>query len=945
MNLDLEQNLAVSRYDRAIFLTAGAGAGKTRVLTERIRRILSEIDGRVLAITFTNRAAEEMALRIEEALPRLDPSRLTVQTIDGFCRRLLSLYDVEAKTIEAMEQLNEGEAISLLEKSFDEIAPILYEDPHLLELLEESGKTPERLKDLFIESYDDYRTRGILEMFRPRPQIAEGVIDEYFDFLDHLKEVLGEGKSKMHAFLKDPEFTAVRSKSDGDKCAYLEGVPSLGRSKKASEQDKSALAEYQRRLLLLKEPLNAPYIEAIARGFDLLDGAYRHRKEEAGVVDFQDLLEKATDLVESGAVGAEGYDHILIDEFQDTNPLQIRFLKALKKDGTLFVVGDRKQSIYGFRGADVEVADAFRDEMIGDGALPMHLINNYRSHGSLVEAVGDLFGDLFEGETAIGHGAGAWAFRGIDVGEDESLEACIRREAEWIVEDIQTRPSSSRALLLWRKRYMPIYEEIFRERGIRYKNVSSDGFFENREIRDLMIAMEAKTKKALSPETLRSPFIGWDQDALYRDHIGGDLSKEDRDRRDRFVLFLKKREHILTPYRFLKELIQWSGYHEYILRTEGEGALANVDKLLAMASTYEEKGCHIEGFLSEIDEKARWEHIGEAGRGGEADIEIATMHGAKGLEYETVYLGHLFASDRREGGLWNYSKDYGVGIDRKEAPAVFERNAALDEEKEEEEARRLLYVAMTRAKNYLFLLKSKEKSKGLMRFFKDIPFEKKTPAPRQAVAKPSPSPQKRKDRTPLKILKTPSVSASKLIGNLSPRPSSSILGEKETSYLAFGTLFHDYAQRAEAPDPALKRRILARAKERGVDIARLSSALDRYDETFSVGKILAREVPFSVAMDGVVLEGFYDQIRSIEGEVAIVDFKTGARGLESFAADGYRLQLGLYGRSYERLRGTAPALYLWTSVDGRWTRVILSSEENQKLDALLKAAGEDSQER
>lgn len=113
MPLDKEQLKAAESYDRSVFLTAGAGAGKTKVLTERVKRILSETNENVLAITFTNRAAEEMAVRMAASLTEEETDRLVVKTIDGFCRYLLSIYGVEADTLGGMAQLAEGEARAL----------------------------------------------------------------------------------------------------------------------------------------------------------------------------------------------------------------------------------------------------------------------------------------------------------------------------------------------------------------------------------------------------------------------------------------------------------------------------------------------------------------------------------------------------------------------------------------------------------------------------------------------------------------------------------------------------------------------------------------------------------------------------------------------------------------------------------------------------------------
>lgn len=936
--LDKEQEAAATGYDRSIFLTAGAGAGKTRVLTERVKHILEETDDRVLAITFTNRAAEEMGARIESALGEIAPGRVTVMTIDGFCRHLLSLYDIEADTLEAMEQLNEGEARALLERSFDEVAPEVFSDEVLLDLMEGADISPEGVKYGFVEGYDKYRTKGVLHKLRPAEKIGDEVLGEWLDFTERLRSAIGSGSSKTHKYLETPGMESLKTMSPDEQLAYFENFPAIGRLAAAKGELNEEFKALKGKLGLLYEGKNKPYIESINNTLKLLDASYRKAKRERGVVDFQDLLEKATTLLESG-VATPAYDHLLVDEFQDTNPLQIRLLKALKGDSTLFIVGDKKQSIYGFRGADLMTSQSFGEEMVKDGATSMALVNNYRSHTELVAIIKDYFADLFGDDEVIGHGEGDWECRGIDVGEGEDDEDSIRREALWIAEDIRKHSASSRALLLWRKKWMSIYEEVFREQGIRYRNRSSDGFYEAREVRDLVIALEGKAKGQLSFAALRSPFVGWSREDLYRHEKGLPLAEAALARRSRFEEFLKTRESLCSPYVFLKELMDWSGYYHHVFRRRGEQGVANIDAFLSLAEAYEREGHSIEGFLDQVRKDSEREKVGEAVFGGEADIDISTMHGAKGLEYERVYIGNLFAKERGEGGLCNYSAKYGAGIRRPGWSAVYDLNREIQKEENREEIRRLLYVAMTRAENYLYLIKSKESSAGLLSYLEGIEFEEeevRNMVPPSAKEDPVVSIS---ERAPIRLHKRPVVSASGLLREKEEKILEQGKGSGE-NYLAFGTLFHHYAQRAKSPDEDLKERILKRGESLGVNIVRLKEAMDRYDRTLEGAEILGTEIPFSANFGKVTLEGFYDQLRVIDGRPAIVDFKTGERGIGSHLIDQYRLQIALYGKAYESIKGEMPDLYLWTSADGNFHKVEIRSDEERAIEKLLAEVGE-----
>ncbi|MDY3118736.1 MAG: UvrD-helicase domain-containing protein [Peptoniphilus sp.] len=930
--LDKQQRKAVESYDRSVFLTAGAGAGKTKVLTERVKAILSETDDDVLAITFTNRAAEEMAMRMAAVLSEEETDRLVVKTIDGFCRYLLTIYAVEGNILDGMEQLSEGEARALLEKSYEKVAPEIFKDKDLFLFFEKTESGVSRFKEELLSSYDALRTRGVLQDFVVRDVSDEEALADYLAFFPTLKGALSSKRSALAKYLDPVDGDSLKAMAKEEQRDFFLHLPDT-KSVAMDDEVKKQNENLKRRLLLGEEGKNAPFVEAVGRAFRLLDAAYREKKRTIGVVDFSDLLEMATELLESGRICCS-YGHILVDEFQDTNPLQIRLLKALKGEGKLFVVGDRKQSIYAFRGADAEVGDDFMEEMICGGMEPMALANNYRSHKALVAAVGDLFADKIpDYEPITGHGEGDWMLQGVDLVGEEDAEAAIRKEALWIAEDIQTRPSESRALLLWRKQYMAIYESVFREYGISYVNRSADGFFDAREVRDFILALEAKVTGVLSPAFLRTPFVGATQEDIYRYMGGRELRPSVAGRIRRVEEYFADRAQVHSPYEFLRDLADRSGYRAYAQEIGGEQAVANVDRLLSMAKDYAAIGVHGEGFLHRLRKMESYERVGEMPLGGERAIEIVTMHGAKGLEYETVYLGHLFAKSRPESALWNFSALYGPGMKNPEAPAVYEWNRSIAEEKARAEEIRLLYVAMTRAKRYLYVLKSKERGGSLQEHLTDIPYCEATPAPKKATKKKAAT-TARKPFVPVEKKTKPVVSATGLLRGRAVYEKKTEKGAQGKDYVQLGILFHHYAQRARAPHGGLRKKLLARSALFGV-AEELARAIENYDAQFSEGEILATEVPFRAEFDRVILEGFYDQLRKTRQGVCIVDYKTGARGARSGAMAAYRLQLGLYGTAYEKITGTFPRLALFTTADGRWVPVQLTEEEKETIRNLL----------
>ena len=466
-------------------------------------------------------------------------------------------------------------------------------------------------------------------------------------------------------------------------------------------------------------------------------------------------------------------------------------------------------------------------------------------------------------------------------------------------------------------------------------NRSAEGFFRAREVRDLMLAMEAKITGAFSPAFLRTPFIGANQEDLFLMMKDSPCRESVRKRMERMETFFEGVGAVSSAYEFLLTLVEESGFRAYAYKKGGEQAAANVDQLLAMAKEYDREGGHLEGFLSHLRETEATEAVGAATFGGEYALEILTMHKAKGLEYDTVYLGHLFAKARPDGGLWNDSEARGVGIKNPAAPAIYEMNRAASAEKAREENLRLLYVAMTRAKNHVYLLKSKE-GEGLQAYLPEMEFFEEVPAPARLPAQDEVLPKKERAQAIVLANTKPVVSASRLLkGRANFEDGGKSEGTKD--YLQLGILFHHYAQRARKADAGLREKLLARAKAYGVD-RELDGAIENYDATFGRGEVLATEVPFRAEFDGVILEGFYDQLRRLPEGVAIVDYKTGARGARTGAMATYRLQLGLYGTAYEKITGHFPKLYLFTTADGLWTEVKLTAEEKETIAALLQPA-------
>ena len=415
-----EQLRAVDRRDGSLLVRAGAGTGKTTVLVERFVRAVVD-DGAavesILAITFTEKAAAEMRTRVRRRL--LEEGRRTeareaegasIATIHGFCSRLLRAHALSAGIDPEFRVLEELEAERIAVQAFDEaLEDFMSDDMERVELV--ASHTPDRLRDMVRTAHAHLRSRG-----QRRPQLGEAQPPlprgERARLDAALPAALAElGAAKPSASV-DKGLAAVRSCSEllatvpaGELAAPgdLDGLELKGRSKAVSgpacSEYTEALAGYGSLCVAQGEYRHHAMVRVL---LDLYGGRHARLKRERSAVDFEDLELIARDLL-AGDPGlreqyAERFTHVLVDEFQDTNPLQNELIGMLGRDN-LFRVGDENQSIYRFRTADVGV---FRDhaQRAADAGRSEHISVNFRTRGEVLDAVDLAFertwGDRFE---------------------------------------------------------------------------------------------------------------------------------------------------------------------------------------------------------------------------------------------------------------------------------------------------------------------------------------------------------------------------------------------------------------------------------------------------------------------------------------------------------------------------------------------------------------------
>jgi len=431
-------------------VTAGPGSGKTTVLVERYLHILRESNlsiDKIVAITFTNRAANEMRERLRA---RLNEILLTasggerqrwlgykrtlegavITTIHGFCARLLREFPVEAGVDPQFLLLDEHRAAMLLESVVEEALSHFISSGHVEISRLTLGVGRAKLAAALAQLYRDVNGQGLaMTDLAMKTANSHSIEEEHARALVDLSRAMNEfllfRRTTPAALSNQAEvssaWSSLRSlfhgipEPDGlaDYCRAVEGF------RKLRPQNKGDLKPHITALdeLLWEKNLagRVPQIclDLFARRYALemvmlltyIDERLHEEKQKLAALDFDDLEVGALELLARPEVvtrAAERYKFFLVDEFQDTNGLQRQLLERLalqesrRESANLFIVGDRKQSIYGFRGADVDVFREMTETLTASGGEERPLLLNFRSQPPLIDFYNYLFRRLFQ---------------------------------------------------------------------------------------------------------------------------------------------------------------------------------------------------------------------------------------------------------------------------------------------------------------------------------------------------------------------------------------------------------------------------------------------------------------------------------------------------------------------------------------------------------------------
>lgn len=806
---------ARSDLDTSFCVEAGAGTGKTTLLVGRFLAIVESgraSCGEIAAITFTEKAAGEMKIRLRREIGRRceEPSleagaranleraldeleRSPISTIHSFAATILREHPVEARVDPNFVQLDALEGELFFDECWNDFlargaAPWSAMLRRFVMFAGPVGQREGSLRRIAETLYARRGERSCEGMFcaptpagsrvslPPRREDPAAALRDAFAGAaerlaalarDHCVNAADLGCAAIGRFASAMEALGVL---EGDDLSYYlltiklpKGKGNRGNWRPAEacagqKEIFGALAELQE---AERARLADELRDELERFFDDFLASVDRRKASLGVLDFDDLLIKVRELCRDGRVLDElrgRYRYILVDEFQDTDPVQAEIVYLLAgapggrgaaepAPGKLFIVGDPKQSIYRFRKADIEMYERVKERLSESGER-LSIVENFRSVPGIVEWVNETFSDIMRpsGEERYqpryeaihpflpGDGPPV-VFLDLELGEEQpGADAIRKREGEAIARlvrglvdggttarDAETGAARSLehgdiAVIYPGTPGIDHYEEPLRREKIPYVVEGGKLYYAREEIRSLAAAIwavEDPYDAVALVAALRSPLFGAsDEEIFLFKHGGGRFDYLDPGENaagakgglgEAFDLLagLHRRRNDLGPSGTILELLRRTKFLELsLLRPHGEQRVSNVRKAISIARAFEDKSLSYRRFARWFkDQEALASAEGESPVVEEGDdaVRLLTVHKAKGLQFPVVILANLAQGKR---GAYKVLVSEGRHISFDLGLLETSDHAALaDEERAREEAEtvRLLYVAATRA--------------------------------------------------------------------------------------------------------------------------------------------------------------------------------------------------------------------------------------------------------
>ncbi|QQS32218.1 MAG: UvrD-helicase domain-containing protein [Acidobacteriota bacterium] len=970
----------------SVAVTAGAGTGKTAMLSHRYLHHVS-VDGlsplSIVAVTFTEKAAAELRSRIrkvlieegasEETIAELEAAQIS--TIHSLSARICrDHYDIAGlpPDFEIMDDVTSklwelekfDEAIAQIPPETVKLVGFSFINEAVAELLKDPFRSDAALgqgTDHWAAKFDEMRRQEALELINSDFwRLTEG----------NLKSIQGPAGDKLEAARAD----AVNAMSDASRTVSLKPILDVfnihrpGNVGAKANWNEGQLEIVRELLKNLRDQTRehaglavvdfGPADEAVAEMIDALADAYRlvrqflrEEKLKNKLVDFNDLELNAHEILknkEAVAHYAERWKAILVDEFQDTNPIQAAIIESLCAGTQLTIVGDEKQSIYGFRGADVDVFARFRGRIVSElGGQQVELSLSYRSHSALVENTNAVFrtvlGTIHQDLNAFTEDtAHPPPFISLHVTEGEGIGKHMlqRIEADFIAEKIASLHAENNvaykdiAILARVWQPLDIYLDALLARGIPAVHFGGGSLLETREATDIYSLLQflARPEDNLPlVALLRSPFFAVSDTKLLaaalaegRDIVWWDAirRRSEFEKEAAMLTELLEQSRTLTADAVIALADRITGYSAIVANLpQSNRRSADLRGIREFIRDLGSEGrSDVFGVVRSIRELLRAE--AEVPRpqiqAGDA-VSLMTIHKAKGLEWDVVFVPDLARMPKSDSSKLLIDEEIGVtfsveGEDaEREQGAIFKLIRARKKRREEAELRRLLYVAITRAKQCV-VLSATEHDKYALKILNEglanagiepqfIPFDEqkaKPPTPRATAAAAADIEE---------MLDTiPAVPASVTATGLSvyakcPKQfryqfiegHPGIAGEGGSNAAKIGSLTHQALEMEVYSVDELRDFTVDATDEDLSEALRLANVFRGSPQFDGVRSDLARyEVPFKTSAGGLNIHGNADYVT----DDVVLDFKTDSE----MHPDEHQFQLWAYAKAFDRQR-------------------------------------------
>ncbi len=810
-----EQSSAIQRRGTNILLSAAAGSGKTTVLVERVLELIgsgARID-RMLIVTFTRAASADMSAKLKRELARraaegdegcraqlLLMERAAITTLHGFCSEFLRTHFEAAEVDPAFRVLDDAESRRLLDEALDQAVEEAYADPseelHLLDYargpkgvramaeclvcslderpdpaawLQRAAEPDEEMCALWLDELlraarcdlDRAILYTRLAMEHPACNASySNALEADLHELEELRRIDGcDALQRALSEFKQTRPTGSRGVPVGEEVKKL-------RADAKAAVDKIALRSLELTTALRDASLLTPQLHALGRIALRAQEIFDDRKAELSALSYADLEQRTLAALrdeDTARALRESYDHIFLDEYQDTSDVQEAIISRIARGDNLFMVGDVKQSIYRFRQAEPRLfLEKYARYGSGEGGALLPLTRNFRSRPAILDFVNRIFEHAMHGgDSEISYdslarlNAGNPELTGGDVElhllEDGSMEdeeaaelKTCEREAMFIAErirqlmqvDASLRYRDFAILTRTKRGVLGRMAAVLTQQGIPAFADGSEAFYDSVEVALALSLLKLTANRRSDVEligVLRSPIVGLSARQLTRiriarpelpfiDAVALYAGEQDDDTAQALRSFLA----LLDKWRLTSLCTDLGALTRCILDESGlydcAGALpggeqrqANLNRLVANAAAFDQ---NISGALTRF--LAHVEKLRARGDGDEAHIlgenddvvRLMTVHKSKGLEFPVVFgamLSRRYGSGRQNQPL-SIHRDLGLGClycdpelqsRRKTLPQL----AIAQRERREDRAEelRILYVLLTRARDRLIL--------------------------------------------------------------------------------------------------------------------------------------------------------------------------------------------------------------------------------------------------